>query len=183
MHVRVSTALGTPVIADQEELLVGSLSYPLIHADSGKIEGFYLQSGSWFMPDNLFVASASITAWGTAVHVRSTEYISPPEDILRIASALDDPRKFLGQRIIVQTTGRYLGRLYDIQFDTKTCMTEWLFPKRFLTLRSPIPASDILEVTPSAIIVRDPMRVAPELQSEEAQKKDLGFPEVLPITN
>ncbi len=37
-------------------------------------------------------------------------------------------------------------------------MAEWIFPRRFFMSRQPLPMSDILEITPEAIIVKDPLR-------------------------
>ncbi len=166
MHIRFSTAIGTPVIADQEEQLVGRLSGVLIHPDLGKIEGFYISSGSFFGAEHLFIATMSIVSWGMAIHIKSSEYVSPPEDILRIRTLLEDPRRVLSQSIITQERRR-LGRCGDVQFDTKTFMLEWLFPARWFWLQAPIPVSDIIEITSSAIIVREPLRPHAEIEPKQ----------------
>lgn len=177
MHLRVSTAVGTPVIADQEEELVGFLSDVLIHPDTGHVEGFFVQVGSWFWPEEHFISTVSILSWGTAVHIRSRDYISPADDILRVETILNDPRRILYQPIITKDEKTNLGICADLQYDTKLFRMEWLFPRKFLTLRAPIPANDIVEITPAAIIVREPLR--PQKEVEEATTKLPNIPEVL----
>jgi hypothetical protein len=70
-------------------------------------------------------------------------------------------RTILGQPIVTEGGSR-LGRCCDVQFDTHFFQLEWLFPCRMLRWGVPIPARQILEVTPVAVVVRDLPVVVPE---------------------
>lgn len=165
MHIRSSVARGTPIVDDSTQEMMGVLELPLIDPDTGKILGFFVTSSRMFQK-TLFLAAADIIGWGTRVHVRSSDHVSPPEDLIRLQSAFSDQRPFLGQKIRTRRGRRSLGRCFDVQFNTRHFVLEWLFPKKFFILRSPIPASDILEVTTDAIWVRDPLYPASSRTSE-----------------
>lgn len=158
MHVRLSSVLGTPVVDDQTQQFLGLLHDPVIQADSGKIEGFFVHTALPEFPPIVFLQTSDIIAWGTNVHILSKDRLSPPEELVRLQSSLHDPRTFLGQRIRIEGSGRILGTCADVQFDTRHCLVEWIFPRRFFVYRQPVLATDISEVTPDAIWVRDPLQ-------------------------
>lgn len=157
MHLRASQIIGIPVVDDGTQQIVGFLHAPLIDPDTGRILGFFVLS-AFLGGGEMFLQSLDIAAWGTRVHIRSEECLSPPEELIRLRSALEDPRLIIGQRIRTKTTNRCLGICRDIQFNTRHFMAEWIFPRRFFMSRQPLPMSDILEITPEAIIVKDPLR-------------------------
>ncbi|MSR68035.1 hypothetical protein EXS65_04430 [Candidatus Peribacteria bacterium] len=165
MHLRWSQISGMPVIDDQTQEIVAFLRDPLIDADSGRVLGFYVLAGSGI----LLLSTADILSIGTKVHIGSREKLSPPEELVRLQSILDDPRSFLGQTIRNRETGRTLGKCVDLQFDTHHFSIEWLFPRKFLFFRKPIPASEILEVTVDAIWIKNPLRPGEERVDEKAK--------------
>ena len=75
---------------------------------------------------------------------------------IRLQSMLSDRRTVLGQRIATES-GRALGVCRDVQFNTETFLIEWLFPKRFFRWGIALPVAEVKEITPRAIIIRDPM--------------------------
>jgi uncharacterized protein YrrD len=161
MHIRLSKARGMHVVDDSSQHTIGILEDPLIDPDTGHIIGFFVLPV--FLGESpLFLQTADIISWGTRIHVLSDDKLGPPQDFVRLSSRLHDPRSFLGQILRVEKTGRSLGRLADIQFNTRHFMTEWLFPRTWLLARRPLPASDIVEVTADAIWMRNPLRSVSE---------------------
>lgn len=175
MHVRFSQVRGTPVVDDSTQFMLGVLTDPLIHPDTGRIEGFFVAGSA----EELFLSCHDIVAWGMQVHIKNADKLGPPSDFIRLQKLLEDPRTFLGQLIRTEETRRTLGVCTDVQFDTRHFIVEWLFPRRFFLIRQPIPASDVGEVTPEAIWVKDPLRPMKEKIAEKPVEQ-VGLSEVLP---
>jgi sporulation protein YlmC with PRC-barrel domain len=144
---------------------IGMLSGILIHPDTGKIEGFFVHVPRFLHADQLFLSAMDILRWGTRIVVRDADVLSPLEDRVRLQTLLSDGRTFLGQDIITDT-GRRLGRCSDVQFDTMHFDIQWIWPKRFWKLQTPLPVSLISEVRKDAIIVRDPSTAVSEKTEE-----------------
>jgi len=181
MHVRALHIRGTPVTEESSGHLLGHLDDLLIDPDTGHIRGFFVRS---VMPGAtiLFLQSEDIVSWGTQVHVLSEEKLCPPQELLRLSEAMEDPRSVLGQPIRTRPGGERVGRCADVQFDTKTLLVEWLFPRRLLRMGNPIPTTEILEITKNAIWIRHPLtpkRVREE-KTEHMQEQALakGIPDV-----
>jgi uncharacterized protein YrrD len=177
MHLRSSAAIGTFVVDDSTQQPVGVLGEPVIDPDTGRILGFFVFSARVGMGE-LFLQSMDIISWGTRVHIKNDDCLGPPDDFVRLQRMFDDPRTFLGQQIRTEKMQRVLGRCVDVQFNTHHFQVEWLFPRRFFMNRQPIPATDIVEVTPEAIIVREPIRATKEVVPQPEQAPSMG--EILP---
>ena len=143
---------------------MGTLSGIVLHPDTGVVEGFFVCTPGLFERGNLFLQSVNILHWGLRVTIRHADVLSSVDDLVRLRTLIDEHRPILGQRMITES-GRTLGRCSDVQFTTNDFRLEWLFPRRFLRTGIPVPASQILEVTPEAIILRDTL-----LPSKEAQE-------------
>jgi hypothetical protein len=179
MHVRSSSASGMPVVDDETLEVVGFLREPLIHPDNGRIEGFFVTPApSSLSGEELFLPALDIIGWGTKVHIRSIDRLSPPGELIRLQPLMTDNRRFLGQNIKIKGTKKLLGVCADVQFDTRHFVVEWLFPRKFLLQQQPLPASDIAEVTKQAIWMRDPLAPAKEEKIDSAAS-GLVLPEVL----
>lgn len=155
MHVRFSTCVGTNVTVENTEETVGRLYDMLIHPDTGKIEGFFVEVSGFFSSEGMFLSVNDIVRWGTRVMVSDSSDVCEVEDHIRLQSLLQDPRRVLGQSIRTES-GKRIGTCKDVQFDTTTMHIEWIFPKRLWKWGTALPVTEILEVTPRAIIVRDP---------------------------
>ncbi len=164
MHLRSSMSRGIPVVDDGSQQVVGFLDFPLIEPDTGRILGFFIHS---VLGDDLFLQSVDISAWGTKVHVRDADRLSPPQELIRLKVGLGEPRTFLGQQIRTKYTNRTIGICSDVQFNTRHFMVEWLFPRKFFLTKQPLPVTDVLEVTTEAIWVKDPFRAPKERVTEE----------------
>ena len=181
MHLRSSQVRGIPVIHDGTQQIAGFLHSPLIDPDTGRIIGFFVLS-AFAGSGELFLQSPDIVAWGTRVHIRSEDCLSPPNELIRLKNALSDPRRVIGQRIRTKDTKRNLGICSDVQFNTRHLIAEWIFPWKYFIARQPLPLSDILEVTPEAVWVRDPIRpISVEVPKEKDSEVVLPVrPDVVP---
>lgn len=162
------------VLDDSTQQTEGFIDRPLIDPDTGKIIGFFVVPVS-FGASMLFLQSIDIAAWGTVVHIRSVDCLCPPEDVVRLRSAFEDPRTFLGQPIKIKK-GATLGILADVQFNTKNFIVEWLFPRKFFFLRQPVAVTEILEVTKTAIWIKGPARTAKQRLDVELPKVEAVLP-------
>ena len=154
MHVRFNSCIGTPVLEEGGDHALGVLSGILIHPDTGKVEGFLVHVQGLMGKGDLFCGSGDIVRWGTRVYLRSASVLATPEDRIRLQVLLNDPRTVLGQKIRTES-GTKIGRCADIQFNTDVMHLEWLFPRKMFRWGIALPVSDILEITPSAIVIRD----------------------------
>ncbi len=165
MHVRFSTLLGMPILEEGDRVPVGSIGGILLNPDKGVVEGFFLEHGL-FGSQSLFLAARDVARiTGTRVHIRSSESLGPVEESVRLAPLTQERRRVLGQKMVTDA-GRALGRCTDVQFNTVTFVVEWLFPRRLLRARAPIPVTAIVKVTPESIIIRESLQ--PEIVDEEA---------------
>ncbi len=185
MHIRFSIAVGTPVMDDETSRIVARISDILINPDTGKVAGFFVDAAALSSADRYFVSSDDIVAWGTVAHVRHAESIVPAVDIVRLRSLLDDPRTVLGQPIVTKDSQRYVGTCDDVQFDTRHMSVEWLFPRKYLFFsQAPLPAREIVEITPEAILIKEQLR--PQKEPIERQELDMtrlkDLKEVLPAS-
>ncbi len=175
MHLRLSTAIGLPVVDPSEELL-GVISGILINPDTGAIEGVFVRVASFLSSETLFVATADIQHWGRRVRVRDADSLSPLEDLVRLQQMMDERRPIIGQ-LIKTEEGALLGRCADIQFDTRFFRLEWMFPRKLFLWKTPVPAASIQQVRSDAVIVR----LTNTVKEEEVQIETPVLPALDPL--
>ena len=168
MHLLRSNALGTEVIDELDHQIQGVIRDLLIDPDRGKIVACSVQTP--FAPEPLLLQTQDILSWGKRVHIREKESMGPVDDMLRLQPFLQDERPLISQRIRTKG-GISLGKCKDIQFNTEHFEVEWLFPRKFLRKELPLPASDILEITKEAIIVKDQ---TPREEKVTAEERDVA---------
>ena len=154
MHIRLSTALGSPIVTEDMEERVGVLDGALVHPDLGRVEGVFVRVAGFFHSARLFLPSQDIRHWGHRIRILSSDVLVPLEEIVRLQAFALEGRTVLGQRIRTES-GVLVGVCRDVQFETATFRLEWIFPKTFLRWQPALPASAIVEVRPDAVIVRD----------------------------
>jgi len=178
MHVRFSTCLGLPILAEDSEELLGTISGIVLQPDTGKVEGFFVRVPRFLHSDQLFLSAMDISRFGMRVLVRSGDVIAPPNEFLRIQPFLADKRTILGQLVRTES-GKTVGRCRDIQFETRSMHLTWLFPRRWWRWMTPLSVREIVEVKPEAVIVRDPASPAVEKVLQDSQDRLLPIlPEV-----
>jgi sporulation protein YlmC with PRC-barrel domain len=172
MHLLRSTAIGTEIIDNIDHHIQGIVTDLLIDPDRGKLLALFIICPHASGAHGLLVED--IATWGNRIHVRESEVIGPLEDFVRLQPSLGDPRTLIGQRIRTKS-GVNIGKCVDVQFRTDTFAVEWIFPRRFFRKGLALPTSDILEITPDAIIVKnqnpreEKMRVEKETIEEEIE--------------
>ncbi len=154
MRARLTRSIGLPVLDEETGDILGTISAMLPNPDTGVIAGFFVRTSGLFSHAALFLPAAGILHWGLRVTVRTRDVLAPVEDLIRLQSLLAGNRPIIGQRMVTEG-GRTLGRCADVQFSTKDFRLEWLFPRRFLQSGIPVPASQILEVKPEEIVLRE----------------------------
>lgn len=180
MHLLRSQALGTEVMDEAEHHVQGKVADLLLDADRGKVIALLVRQ--LFSPTLLALQTQDILSWGARVHIREPEVLAPPEDIVRLQTTLHDRRPIIGQRIRTKE-GTCVGRCVDLQFSTDHFEIEWIFPRKFLWKGTPLPASDILEITEEAIIMKDHgQREEKEFAAEERAKQPTLEPVLTPAT-
>ncbi len=155
---------------DETQEIVAFLSDVLVDTDTGCLRGFFVMMIDGLHTGSYFLSVLDILSFGTKVHIRSVDRLSPPEDLIRLQEALQDPRFFLGQKIRVRETGRTLGSCADVQFDTRHFSIFWFFPRRWFLQRQPIAIGEVFEVTEDAIWVEDPLRQKKERAKQEERE-------------
>lgn len=161
MHVRLSTCLGMLIRAEDTEEVIGTVSDILLHPDRGTVEGFFVQKRGLFSAPPLFLSTFDIAHFGRTILIRDHDRVAAPMDFLRVQPLLVDSRTILGQPIRTES-GIALGRCRDVQFETGSMRLEWLFPRKWFKWRDPIAAREIVEISPEAVIVRDPPAMVKE---------------------
>lgn len=177
MHLLRSTAIGTEIIDTIDHHIHGIVSDILIDADRGKVAALLIRC--FDTPDHYALQTQDIESWGNRIHIRDAEVLGEIADFVRLKSLLEDPRAFIGQAIRTKS-GQKLGRCIDVQFRSDTFDLEWIFPVKFFFMRGlALPVTEILEVTPDAIIVKDQKpktEVAPEEVELEEPKIEVPAP-------
>jgi uncharacterized protein YrrD len=152
MHLLRSAAIGTEVIDEQDHQIHGTVTDFVFDPDRGKLVAVLVDSPD--SADLLALQTQDIAAWGQRIHIKETDMLGVPDEILRLKPLFEDPRTIIGQYIKTKS-GVAIGKCVDIQFDAAHFGIEWIFPRSFLKKGLPLPASDILEITKDAIIVKD----------------------------
>jgi hypothetical protein len=159
---------GMPVLERGGRLLPLVVVQPLLHPDTGVVEGVSLRARRWGSP-LLAIRTDDLTRW-TDEHlvVTRAEAISPVADFVRFQAWLTEGRTLVGQRVVT-LGGRRLGRCRDVLFDDELLQLIAIVPRRWGIWQLPVRRHDVLEVRPQAIIVRDvELPVVAPLQQDTA---------------
>jgi len=152
------------VIDSIDHQIHGKAADIIIDPDRGKIVALLIKRTGISQYHGLMVED--IESWGNRIHIRNSDVVGEISDFLRLKPYLEDSRTFVAQPIRTQG-GRTIGRCNDVQFRTDTFDLEWIFPRRFFRNGLPLPVSEILKVTPEAIIIKDQGPKKEEVPAEE----------------
>ena len=152
-----SQIVGTFVIREEDGQILALIQDIIINPDTGKIEAFWVKPAA--LPfSNAIIKSESIIKWGKKIHVQSENDIAEAEDVIKISEILSQNIYFIGN-IAQNEAGEVLGKIYDLDFDTKKMYLRQIYSeKRFLifSYNQRIFSYDaILKVTPDHILVKD----------------------------
>lgn len=149
--------IGTPVLGFADGQPLGIVEDVIIHPDTGKVEAL------WVKPLTLPYAHAvlpveAILSWKKNLYVSGDGALSEPDEVIRIAETLSRKEKFVGNRVRSES-GKGFGRVYDLDFDTRSMMLRYLFvDKSFLGFkfqRRFFHFDNIVQVLPDVILVKD----------------------------
>ena len=152
MHLLRSAALGTEIIDDALHEIHGRVIDVILDPDRGKVLALLVRMP--FDSVTYAVQVLDITTWGKRIHVRDASVLGPVEEVIRLKPFLEEKRRIYRQPIITKSEAR-IGMCSDYQFSTEHFTLEWIFPRSFFFKGTPLHASEILEVTEKAIIVKD----------------------------
>lgn len=161
-----------PVMDDRSDDVLGTVTGVFVHPDIGKIEGFFVRTHA----GDEFLAANDIAHWGRAIVVRDVDTIARLDERVRLSALWNEGRTVLGQRIVTEA-GVIVGMCADVQFETDTFRLEWLFPRKWLRWKRPIPAGSIIEVRPDAVCVRDaevPVKTTAAAETAAAALEAIG---------
>lgn len=105
------------------------------------------------------VAAHDIKAWSPSIVIRDYDSITAPEDVVKVQQALRRRGPLFRSRVVTRS-GKDLGRVVDYLVDLDAdrllkIMVAKLFLGIFVFNERIFPASDIVEMRPDRIIVRD----------------------------
>lgn len=172
MHLLRSQAIGTEIIDDALHEIHGRVIEIVLDPDRGKVLALLVRMP--FDSVSYAVQVLDITTWGKRIHVRDPSVLGPSEEIIRLKPYLEERRKIHHQPIVTKS-GVRIGRCSDYQFSTEHFALEWIFPRTFFLKGTPLPASEILEVTEKAVIVKEQGPREEKIVAEES------IPDVEPV--
>ena len=71
-------------VLDEGGDVLGTIEAPVLHPDTGKVEGFFIRLPGFFHGADPFLSTQDILHWGTYVRVGDPDTIGPLEDRLRL---------------------------------------------------------------------------------------------------
>jgi len=164
--------IGTPILHFEEGALLALLKDVVIDPDTGKIEAFWVKPAT-MLTSNAVIQSHDIVEWKKNIYIKNDSVISDPADIIRISDILAKRTYVIGNNVQNQA-GRYYGKVYSIDFDTKTFYLKQIYVQRsilgLINYDNRIFSFDnIIEITPSSIIIDDKA-----VEKEEVVKSTLA---------
>lgn len=179
MQVRFSLSVGLKVVSEESSEAIGEIAGILIHPDKAKVEGFFVAVQKGILSqDELFLSSYDVVRWTTHVFVKRDDVLSPLEDMIRLQNLFEEGRSVINQAIRTES-GQFLGYCKDVQFETTHFLVDWIFPRKFLKWGIALPVSEILEVKPDGIIVKDQAKTVED--EEPVKEADVAKPLVAPV--
>ncbi len=154
---------------------IGFAYSPIINAHTFKVEGWYATlSGSKESMILPVLELRDIIAKGFVVN--DHDAITPTEDMIRLKSVIDEDYTPIGKTVETDD-GRKLGKVADYAVDSKSLFIKKLYVKQGLlqsltsltTHQVIIDRSQIIDVTPSKIIVREATVKASQPRSAPAR--------------
>ncbi|HLC75782.1 MAG TPA: hypothetical protein VJB82_01515 [Candidatus Peribacterales bacterium] len=177
MHLLQSAMRGIEVIDSIDHHIHGIVTGTIIDPDRAKIIAFII--GRFGFPEPHALMTQDIESWGNRIHIRDVDVLGELSDFVRLNQYRNDDRSFIGQEIRTKS-GQRIGRCADVQFRTDTFDLEWIFPRRFFRKALPLPISEIVEVTPEAIIIKDQGVKKEVIPAEESAENSITDPVITP---
>ncbi len=164
--------IGTPIMHFDEGSLLAMVKDVVINPDTGKIEAFWVKPLTVPM-FNAVIQSQDIVEWKKNIYIKNDSVITNPIDIIRISDIMAKETYIIGNRV-QNKDGKYYGKVYNITFDTGSFYLHQIHVQKsilgIINYEQRIFSFDgIIEVTPSAIIIKDEA-----IEKEEVVKTTLA---------
>lgn len=167
MRTLLSAISGAPVLSHESRTRIGTIADVLIDPKTLRIEGFYIAIPQFIRSIFRFILSNDIARIGTTVVVRSEDMLCDIDDIFRLQPIILKHTPILHARVFT-SDALYLGKVFDVQFDTETLsVTQILIKKLFSSIRI-IPIQQIKTVNQNGIWLKNTNQKAITLDLTES---------------
>jgi sporulation protein YlmC with PRC-barrel domain len=158
------------IIIDRERNMIGRLLFPIIDIHNGQILGFKTtkKRHSILTPGDIF-------DWQKDLIVLSHQYeFFEPKDIVRLNRTISSKTHIRRKKVFTES-GVFLGRVKDYYVDSVKMTMESLLvvnkPLYFITIdKKIINRSQIVEILPKKIIVKDETIKIPVIETQKSRK-------------
>lgn len=164
MRTVFSSIHGAAVLSQETQSRIGTVSSVLIDPKKLKIEGFTVAIPQFIRSLYRFIVANDITRVGSTVVVRSEDVLCEVEDIVRLQPIILQNIPILGARVFTNSS-QYLGKVYDIQFETETLLVTQILVKSFFLPSRTIPVQQIKTINQQGIWLHD-LTLTVDLEAE-----------------
>lgn len=168
MHVLASHIQGLPVISLQNGETIALIRRPII--EIAKFEVVALECNAARQYQRLAILPQDIRQLSDShVLVESEEELVEPQEVIRLRQSIEKPFEPIG-KLVVSELERRLGRItnYEINLENNRIQRLWVRPAKIKFWFGPeiaIDRTQIVDVTPKRVIVRDTVITASILPS------------------
>jgi sporulation protein YlmC with PRC-barrel domain len=157
-----SHIIGHQVCRIQDGEVLGLVIDFIINPEQGKIEGFWVRTVGLF-GRKMILPAKDIVEWKVKLYVHDENSFCEPADLVRLADILENEITVYNKKVIT-TTGIYIGRVYDFNFELESChLLNFFIVKKllFFTLqRRIVPLKEVVEINQEAIIIKSDLKLA-----------------------
>ncbi|MBN2087826.1 PRC-barrel domain-containing protein [Candidatus Peregrinibacteria bacterium] len=158
--------IGTQIHQHDDGNILAVASDVIIDTDTGKIEGLWVKSLTLPLT-NAVLRTSDIIEWKSKIYIKDDSVISESDDLINITEILEKEIMIVGNNV-ENKEGRYLGSVYDFDFDTKNLKLRQIYTeKKFIGLfgyqRRIFSFNSIIKIKKSAIIVEDKTEIKEEI--------------------
>lgn len=158
------TLLGQPVLSLRSGTPVAVITTALINPNNLHIDGFYCQDNA--NRETLILLPQDVRdVIPQGIVINDHDVLAEPNDLVRLAPIIRLQFELIGQRV-VDTTGRYIGRVNDYAIDIASLYIQRIYVtqsiiRNFSGGSLGIERTQIVEITPKKIVVSELLNKMP----------------------
>ncbi|MBI4023112.1 PRC-barrel domain-containing protein [Candidatus Berkelbacteria bacterium] len=154
MLIELEVLRKLPVAALADEERIGTIQEVVLDPDSGELVGFWVQPTGWFTARRA-LSSRDVVSYDTqAIVVQSEAVLLPPEEIQPFKSVVRRNERWVGKRVETES-GQRLGHVSTLVIDTDLEILAKLHVSSLFGPERVLARTEIVRVTPAAIIVKN----------------------------
>ena len=166
MYILASSMSNLPILSLHTGQTIGVVDAPVINPDNLQIVALYCGSGPWRKRTSVIMTRDIREIAREGLVIDSLEDIEDASEIVRLGSIVEQNYNPIGMPVVTQT-GDQLGKIEDYTVDVADYRIQKLYLKQsllknLLLNNIVVDRSQIVDVTPRAIIVRDATAAANE---------------------